>query len=208
MPKSLESTQHGRTGTQGRVEQPLSDEAVAQTRGIVATWRGRPIHAYYTSTCGGHTEDGEHIGVFRVVCRDQVVAIAKQIANTGRVVLVHLATEGDNVIFFFVHLLSRLGLDSLFHFTDLTAGDDELQFAGEAGDTVAGAGLPPDVVAKEWLLDGDRSLLNEEAGLRRARAGTLLSLERGVRQVSPSTLVLAPSSSRGTSGSWRMAKDF
>jgi peptidoglycan hydrolase-like amidase len=24
----------------------------------VATWRGRPIRAYYTSTCGGHTEDG------------------------------------------------------------------------------------------------------------------------------------------------------
>jgi stage II sporulation protein D len=42
-------------------EQPLSDQAVEQTRGIVATWRGRPIHAYYTSTCGGHTEDGDTI---------------------------------------------------------------------------------------------------------------------------------------------------
>jgi stage II sporulation protein D len=42
-------------------EQPLSDEAVEQTRGIVATWRGRPIRAYYTSTCGGHTEDGDTI---------------------------------------------------------------------------------------------------------------------------------------------------
>jgi stage II sporulation protein D len=42
-------------------EQPLSDEAVEQTHGIVAMWRGRPIHAYYTSTCGGHTEDGDTI---------------------------------------------------------------------------------------------------------------------------------------------------
>jgi peptidoglycan hydrolase-like amidase len=42
-------------------EQPLTDEAVKETRGIIATWRGRPIHAYYTSTCGGHTEDGENI---------------------------------------------------------------------------------------------------------------------------------------------------
>jgi stage II sporulation protein D len=42
-------------------EQPLTDEAVRETRGIIATWRGRPIHAYYTSTCGGHTEDGENI---------------------------------------------------------------------------------------------------------------------------------------------------
>ena len=42
-------------------EQPLTDEAIAETRGVVATWRGRPIHAYYTSTCGGHTEDGDTI---------------------------------------------------------------------------------------------------------------------------------------------------
>jgi len=39
-------------------EHRLSDRAVAETRGIVATWRGRPIHAFYTSTCGGHTEEG------------------------------------------------------------------------------------------------------------------------------------------------------
>jgi len=42
-------------------EQPLTDLAVEETRGVIATWRGRPIHAYYTSTCGGHTEDGESI---------------------------------------------------------------------------------------------------------------------------------------------------
>jgi stage II sporulation protein D len=39
-------------------ETRLTDKAVAETAGVVATWRGRPIHAYYTSTCGGHTEDG------------------------------------------------------------------------------------------------------------------------------------------------------
>jgi stage II sporulation protein D len=39
-------------------EHVLSDRAVAETRGVVASWRGRPIHAFYTSTCGGHTEDG------------------------------------------------------------------------------------------------------------------------------------------------------
>ncbi len=42
-------------------EEELSDRAVAETRGIVATWRGRPINAYYTSTCGGHTEEGSAI---------------------------------------------------------------------------------------------------------------------------------------------------
>jgi stage II sporulation protein D len=39
-------------------EHPRSDRAVAETRGVVASWRGRPIHAFYTSTCGGHTEEG------------------------------------------------------------------------------------------------------------------------------------------------------
>lgn len=37
-------------------------------------------------------------------------------------------------------------------------------------------GLPKDVVAKKWLLDGDRSLLDTETGLRRGRAATLLML--------------------------------
>ena len=40
-------------------EHPLSDRAVAETKGVVATFRGKPINAYYTSTCGGHTEDGD-----------------------------------------------------------------------------------------------------------------------------------------------------
>jgi stage II sporulation protein D len=42
-------------------EHPLTDRAVEETRGMVATWRGRPIRAYYTSTCGGHTEEGKAI---------------------------------------------------------------------------------------------------------------------------------------------------
>jgi stage II sporulation protein D len=42
-------------------EHPLSDRAVAETRGVLATWRGRPIHAFYTSTCGGHTEEGRAV---------------------------------------------------------------------------------------------------------------------------------------------------
>lgn len=42
-------------------EQPLSDRAVFETRGRVATFRGQPINALYTSTCGGRTEDAEDI---------------------------------------------------------------------------------------------------------------------------------------------------
>ncbi len=42
-------------------EHPLSDYAVEQTKGIIATWQGKPINALYTSTCGGHTEDLKNV---------------------------------------------------------------------------------------------------------------------------------------------------
>jgi stage II sporulation protein D len=42
-------------------EHPLSDRALEETRGLVLTYGGAPIHALYTSTCGGHTEDGSLI---------------------------------------------------------------------------------------------------------------------------------------------------
>jgi alpha-glucosidase len=37
-------------------------------------------------------------------------------------------------------------------------------------------GLPQDVLARDWLLDGDRDLLDTDIGLRRARAAALLML--------------------------------
>jgi stage II sporulation protein D len=42
-------------------EHPLTDRAVFETRGRIATYLGKPINAYYTSTCGGRTEDAENI---------------------------------------------------------------------------------------------------------------------------------------------------
>jgi stage II sporulation protein D len=42
-------------------EHPLTDRAVEETRDLLATWQGRPINAYYTSTCGGHTEDAGNV---------------------------------------------------------------------------------------------------------------------------------------------------
>jgi stage II sporulation protein D len=61
-------------------EHRLTDRAVEETRGVVATWHGRPIHAYYTATCGGHTEDGGPIFNDRapylrgVVCTPELTA--------------------------------------------------------------------------------------------------------------------------------------
>lgn len=42
-------------------EQPLSDQAVADTAGVAALWQGRYINAMYTSTCGGYTEDAANM---------------------------------------------------------------------------------------------------------------------------------------------------
>ena len=42
-------------------ENPLSNRAVEETRGLVATYEGEPINALYTSTCGGRTENAENI---------------------------------------------------------------------------------------------------------------------------------------------------
>jgi stage II sporulation protein D len=42
-------------------EDPLATRAILETRGVVATYDGRPINALYSSTCGGRTEDSDKI---------------------------------------------------------------------------------------------------------------------------------------------------
>jgi stage II sporulation protein D len=42
-------------------EDPLATQAVTETRGMIATYAGKPINALYSSTCGGRTEDAEHV---------------------------------------------------------------------------------------------------------------------------------------------------
>ncbi len=43
------------------IETKMGTQAVQSTRGIVATYHGKPINALYTSTCGGRTENSENI---------------------------------------------------------------------------------------------------------------------------------------------------
>jgi len=47
------------TGVDG--ERPLSDQAIAETYGVVATFDGQPIRANYFSTCGGATAAIEEV---------------------------------------------------------------------------------------------------------------------------------------------------
>ncbi|MFN0277620.1 MAG: SpoIID/LytB domain-containing protein [Pyrinomonadaceae bacterium] len=43
------------------IETKMGTHAVQSTRGIIATYNGNPITAFYTSTCGGRTENSENI---------------------------------------------------------------------------------------------------------------------------------------------------
>ena len=45
-------------------ETGMGTRAVLETKGIVATYQGKPINAFYTSTCGGRTENSENIFEF------------------------------------------------------------------------------------------------------------------------------------------------
>jgi len=46
------------------LETPMSWDAVRATRATIVTWQGRPIDAFFFSTCGGHTESG--VAVFQL----------------------------------------------------------------------------------------------------------------------------------------------
>lgn len=43
------------------IETKMGTQAVRETRGMVATYQGKPIMAYFTSTCGGRTENVENV---------------------------------------------------------------------------------------------------------------------------------------------------
>ena len=45
-------------------ESKMGTQAVLETRGIFASYKGKPINALYTSTCGGRTENSENIFEF------------------------------------------------------------------------------------------------------------------------------------------------
>lgn len=43
------------------IETKIGTQAVRETGGLIATYNGKPIMAYFTSTCGGRTENSENI---------------------------------------------------------------------------------------------------------------------------------------------------
>jgi stage II sporulation protein D len=86
-------------------EHPLSDRAVAETRGEILTWNGKPINALYTATCGGHTEDAAEVFpeeaapyLVGVACRAEDGASATlKVRLEGARVREAIAENGDDV---------------------------------------------------------------------------------------------------------------
>lgn len=60
-------------------ETPEGREAVAATRGLVLTWGGAPIDAFFYSTCGGHTASGTE--VFRAADRPYLRSVSDLAGN-------------------------------------------------------------------------------------------------------------------------------
>ena len=60
-------------------ETPEGNAAVAATRGLVLTYNGAPVEAFFYSTCGGRTADG--IEVFRGTPQPYLRSIADQAEN-------------------------------------------------------------------------------------------------------------------------------
>jgi stage II sporulation protein D len=61
------------------VESAEGRQAVADTRGLVLTYQGRPIEAFFYSTCGGRTADGTE--VFRGAAEPYLKSIADEAPN-------------------------------------------------------------------------------------------------------------------------------
>jgi len=86
-------------------EHPLSDRAVAETRGEIASFEGKPIDALYTATCGGHTEDAKEIFpeqaapyLIGVPCRAEAEALARTRKTVTGAAPAGITTEnGDDV---------------------------------------------------------------------------------------------------------------
>jgi stage II sporulation protein D len=143
-------------------EDPLATQAVVETRGMIATYEGKPINALYSSTCGGRTEDAEHIFNEKVPylvstnCEykhpSMSFATSRAIPNWkhGVLAVAHVRTYGDAARFMGLRARgepraaggSALAtfLRQTFYPSVLTASD--LSFAREQGLLTAGEATP------------------------------------------------------------------
>lgn len=93
-------------------EHPLTDQAVAETEGIAISYAGGLINALYTSTCGGHTEDGGNIFEGEPVPYLKGVACAPERGTWARIKTLapRAALDAEDRVGLDVALLQALGV--------------------------------------------------------------------------------------------------
>lgn len=111
-------------------ETPLTTRAVDETRGVLATYKGEPINALYTSTCGGRTEDAKNIFI------DDVPYLR------GRECVAEIKAP-------FAPFMVKSSRD-LFEIKD----EEDLVLARDAALLIVnGYNLPSDKISSSWLAD-------------------------------------------------------
>ncbi|HKQ98431.1 MAG TPA: SpoIID/LytB domain-containing protein, partial [Candidatus Polarisedimenticolia bacterium] len=138
-------------------EHPLTNQALEETRGVILIWDGKPINAMYTSTCGGHTEDGnlifpEEKGPYLkgVPCYPEVAGEARTLEGGSwvePVVLEDGSQANEEVQLVRLHgLVGNEALDARWLAANCSASDAErwvgaaLKLAGKTADPAGLAG--------------------------------------------------------------------
>jgi stage II sporulation protein D len=179
-------------------EHALSDRAVAETKGIVALYRGRPINAYYTSTCGGHTEDGEAIFADAAPYLRGVACLAESRARQAvraAAPPVRVPVEAaSSVSVRDVALLEALGVLSV---DDLEPS--RLRLAASDVELLAWSSRLKDVLGRTGCEVAPSSGIGRRAGFARHLVASLCWSERAARLLAPGdadALLAASDSSR------------
>jgi stage II sporulation protein D len=192
-------------------EDPLATQAIVETRGVIAAYEGKPINALYSSTCGGRTEDAEHIFNEKVPylvstsCEykhpDMAFATSRAIANwkDGVLAVAGVKTYGDAARFMGLPArgepasataagLARF-IRQTFYPSVLAAND--LSFVREQGILTAGEVTPRREVLFR-LIDKKSAFEWQQGVLVSFEAGTLRLLVNGQLKefaLSPDALV-------------------
>lgn len=155
-------------------EHPLSDRAIAATRGEVLVYEGKPIAALYTATCGGHTETAAEVFPEQaapylrgVPCRGEAAAAAaERVVLEGRPSAAITTESGDDVTRDAALLASAgvLGLDPVPELLARPASGEDLRSWASALAKRAGRPAPSGPVGPAGTLLAAASTLARDIG--------------------------------------------
>jgi stage II sporulation protein D len=162
-------------------EQPLSDQAVEETRGMTASYRGALINALYTSTCGGHTEDVTNIfeGEDAPYLRGVICSPERDAVGTLHTSASPLAPGNEEGLTRDVALLVSLGVLDAHPWTETA-----LKGAATADELRHWLAALPSALGRQGCLASDEPMLRRGTFFRQL-VGSLCWDERARRLLAP-----------------------